>query len=68
MISLYTVKEQHPVAVKEAIASVLPVWLEAFKVLLGSDPTRDATSESWDILAIRIQIFKVNTHRDIVGV
>ncbi|KAF8870248.1 ARM repeat-containing protein [Mucidula mucida] len=57
-ISLYTVKEQHPVAVKEAIASVLPVWLEAFKVLLAIDPQTDVNGDNWDGLAIRIQIFK----------
>lgn len=54
------VKDQHPQAVKEATASVLPVWLEAFKVLLNIDPQQDvASSENWDGLAIRIQVFKV---------
>lgn len=54
------VKDQHPQAVKEATASVLPVWLEAFKVLLNIEPQQDvASSENWDSLAIRIQIFKV---------
>ncbi len=53
------VKDQYPQAVKEAIASVLPVWLEAFKVLLNMDPQLDANSSNWDGLAIRIQIFKV---------
>jgi importin-9 len=53
------VKEQHPQSVKEAIASVLPVWLEAFKVLLSIDPTQDLKADSWDGLAIRIQAFRV---------
>jgi importin-9 len=54
------VKDQHPQAVKEATASVLPVWLEAFKVLLNIDPQQDVShSENWDGLSIRIQIFKV---------
>jgi hypothetical protein len=54
------VKDQHPQAVKEAIASVLPVWLEAFKVLLNIDPQQDiGTSTHWDGLSVRIQIFKV---------
>lgn len=54
------VKDQHPHAVKEATASVLPVWLEAFKVLLNVDPHQDVTySNNWDGLAVRIQIFKV---------
>jgi importin-9 len=54
------VKDQHPQAVTEATASVLPVWLEAFKVLLNIDPQRDVTNtDNWDGLMIRIQIFKV---------
>lgn len=58
--ALYMVKDQHPEAVKEATMSVLPVWLEAFKVLLNIDPAQDvASNDNWDGLAIRIQIFKV---------
>jgi hypothetical protein len=54
------VKDQHPQAVTEATASVLPVWLEAFKVLLNIDPRRDVTNtDNWDGLVIRIQVFKV---------
>jgi hypothetical protein len=54
------VKDQHPQAVKEAIATVLPVWLEAFKVLLNMDPQQDVRNvDNWDGLTIRIQIFKV---------
>jgi importin-9 len=54
------VKDQHPQAVEEAIASVLPVWLEAFKVLLTIDPLHDvANTPNWDGLTIRIQLFKV---------
>ncbi|TDL19426.1 ARM repeat-containing protein [Rickenella mellea] len=57
--ALFMVKEQHPQAVKEATASVLPVWIEAFKTLLGMDPRADVeNTNSWDNLAIRIQIFK----------
>uniref|UniRef100_A0A0W0FXL4 Importin N-terminal domain-containing protein n=1 Tax=Moniliophthora roreri TaxID=221103 RepID=A0A0W0FXL4_MONRR len=58
VISLFMVKEQHPQAVKEAIASVLPVWLEAFKVLLNMDPKQDISGTNWDGLAVRIQVFK----------
>lgn len=55
------VKDQHPQSVKEATASLLPVWLEAFKVLLNHDAQRDvANNDNWDGLAIRIQIFKVH--------
>ncbi|KAK7464422.1 hypothetical protein VKT23_006589 [Stygiomarasmius scandens] len=58
VISLFMVKDQHPQAVKEAIASVLPVWLEAFKVLLNIDPRQDVQGTNWDGIAVRIQIFK----------
>ena len=54
------VKDQHPQAVKEALASVLPIWLDAFKVLLDIDPLQDvAQANNWDGLTVRIQIFKV---------
>ncbi|OBZ68625.1 Importin-9 [Grifola frondosa] len=57
--ALFMVKDQHPQAVKEAIASVLTVWLDAFKVLLNIDPRQDVeNTPNWDGLAIRIQIFK----------
>jgi len=54
------VKDQHPQAVKEATATVLPVWLEAFKVLVNIDPLQDTTNTThWDGLVVRIQVFKV---------
>ncbi|TFY66382.1 hypothetical protein EVG20_g4698, partial [Dentipellis fragilis] len=56
--ALYMVKDLHPQAVKEASASVLPVWLDAFKVLLDLDPRQDVSGASWDGLAIRIQVFR----------
>ncbi|PPQ99515.1 hypothetical protein CVT24_005305 [Panaeolus cyanescens] len=57
--ALFMVKDQHPQSVKEATATVLPVWLEAFKVLLNIDPTQDVNNVSnWDGLTVRIQIFK----------
>ncbi|KAJ7292991.1 armadillo-type protein [Mycena rebaudengoi] len=57
--ALYMVKGQHPQAVKEAIATILPIWLEAFKVLLSTDPQADiANAQNWDALAVRIQVFK----------
>lgn len=60
IISLFMVKDQHPQAVKEAVASVLPVWLEAFKVLLSIGAEEDVSrADNWDALAVRIQIFKV---------
>lgn len=55
------VKDQHPQAVKEAITSILPVWLEAFRTLLSIDPVQDVSNvATWDGLAVRIQIFKVS--------
>jgi hypothetical protein len=58
------VKGQHPQAVKEAIATILPIWLEAFKVLLSTDPQADiANAQNWDALAVRIQVFKVSLFR-----
>ncbi|KAF5352862.1 hypothetical protein D9756_006082 [Leucocoprinus leucothites] len=57
--ALFMVKDQHPQAVKEATGSVLPIWLEAFKVLLNIDPASDVSNgKKWDGLAVRIQIFK----------
>ena len=54
------VKEQHPQSVKEAINSILPVWINAFETLLNIPPQQDVQGvESWDKLAIRIEIFKV---------
>jgi hypothetical protein len=55
------VKDQHPQAAKEAAENVLPVWLDALKVLLDIDPQQDVTGEHWDGLEIRIQIFRVRT-------
>ena len=56
------VKDQHPNAVQEATTSILPVWLDAFKVLLSIDPKQEVeNTQNWDGLAIRIQIFKVSS-------
>ena len=58
--ALYMVKDQHPQAVKEAIATILPVWLDAFTVLLNLDPLKDVSNQdNWDGLAVRIQVFRV---------
>ena len=55
------VKDQHPAAVQEATASIIPVWLEAFKVLLDLDILQDVNDQSWDVLAIHKELFKVST-------
>jgi hypothetical protein len=61
------VKDQHPQAVKEVTASILPVWLEAFKLLLSIDPHQDVVNgNNWDGLAVRIQIFKVGVQSHIL--
>lgn len=54
------VKEQHPVAVKEATVNILPTWLEAFRTMLSIDPLEDVSGENWDGLAVRFQIYKVS--------
>ncbi|GBE77314.1 ARM repeat-containing protein [Sparassis crispa] len=57
--TLFMVKEQFPQSVKEATGSILPVWIEAFKMLLKIDPRTDVeNTANWDGLAIRIQIYK----------
>ncbi|KAF9445285.1 ARM repeat-containing protein [Macrolepiota fuliginosa MF-IS2] len=57
--ALFMVKDQHPQSVQEATGTVLPIWLEAFKVLLNIDPVSDISNgQNWDGLAVRIQIFK----------
>ncbi|KAM6498769.1 Armadillo-type fold, partial [Amanita muscaria] len=56
--ALFMVKDQHPQSVQEVTATVLPVWLDAFKVLLNLDLQREVEGDNWDGLAIRIQVFK----------
>ena len=55
------VKDQHPAAVQEATASIIPVWLEAFKVLLDLNISQGVNEQSWDGLAIYKELFKVST-------
>ena len=57
--ALFMVKDEHPKATKEAIASVIPVWLDAFRILLSLDPTNDVKTDHWDELTIRMEVFKV---------
>lgn len=57
--ALYMVKEQHPQAIKQAVDTLMPQWIEAFKVLLDTDPTQDVQNENnWDALVVRMQVFK----------
>ncbi|ETW86593.1 hypothetical protein HETIRDRAFT_456575 [Heterobasidion irregulare TC 32-1] len=57
--ALYMVKDQHPQSVKDASGSILPAWLDAFKVLLNLDPLQDVTGTYWDGLELRTEIFVV---------
>lgn len=57
--ALYMVKEHHPQAIKEAIESILPEWIQAFKILLDRDINPEISEGGqWDSLLIRIQVFK----------
>ncbi|OSX67203.1 hypothetical protein POSPLADRAFT_1063974 [Postia placenta MAD-698-R-SB12] len=57
--TLYMVKSQYPAAVKEAVESILPPWLDAFKIILSTDPRQDVqNSSNWDGIALRFQIYK----------
>jgi len=57
VMTLFTVKDEHPASVKAAVAEILPQWLQAFAVLLQQDLAAELASGSWDGLAIRTAIF-----------
>ncbi|KAK4699259.1 importin-9, partial [Phenoliferia sp. Uapishka_3] len=58
IMTLFTVREEHPEAVKIAIGEIMPQWLDAFRQLLEVDPLAELSSgQSWDGIAIRIAIF-----------
>ncbi|KZT44292.1 ARM repeat-containing protein [Sistotremastrum suecicum HHB10207 ss-3] len=57
--SLYMVQEQHPQAVKEAVANVLPSWIDAFQKLLEVDVLPEVQNTAdWDALVLRVQLYK----------
>ncbi|KAM0754424.1 ARM repeat-containing protein [Meredithblackwellia eburnea MCA 4105] len=65
-MTLFTVRDEHPEAVKLAVADIVPQWLEAFLVLLDRDLGRElgvpegegeGQGNSWEELAVRIAIF-----------
>ncbi|EAU92368.2 hypothetical protein CC1G_00587 [Coprinopsis cinerea okayama7 len=57
--ALFMVKDQYTDAVNEATTSILPVWLEAFKVLLNIDDLQGLVgAANWDSILVRIEIFK----------
>lgn len=54
------VKDQHPTAVQEATNEVLPQWLDAFRIILETDPLVDVRDPSdWSAITPRIQIIRV---------
>lgn len=55
---LETLKEEHAVAVRQALDQMAPVWFDAFTQLLSVDAAADLAT-SWESLALRIQIFRV---------
>ncbi|GAA5887335.1 hypothetical protein JCM6882_002496 [Rhodosporidiobolus microsporus] len=60
VMTLFTVKDEHPEAVKSAVGEILPVWLDAFNQLLQVDAAADLTganAENWDNVAVRTAIF-----------
>ncbi|PCH34394.1 ARM repeat-containing protein [Wolfiporia cocos MD-104 SS10] len=57
--TLFMVKQTHPQAVKQAGATIIPPWLDAFKYLMNIDPRQDVeNTPNWDGIALRIQIYK----------
>ncbi|KDE03266.1 hypothetical protein MVLG_06259 [Microbotryum lychnidis-dioicae p1A1 Lamole] len=58
VMTLFTVKEEHPVAVKAAVTDILPTWLSAFQHLLVTDVATELTSSpTWEALAVRTAVF-----------
>ncbi|WOO82150.1 Importin-9 [Vanrija pseudolonga] len=55
---LGTLKDEHPAAVRQALDQIAPVWFDAFSQLLAVDAAADV-AQSWDSLALRIQIFRI---------
>lgn len=59
VMTLFTVKDEHPEAVKAAVGEILPRWLEAFQQLLAPDVAAElGSSENWEGIAVRIAIFQ----------
>ncbi|BGP14490.1 hypothetical protein JCM10213v2_002439 [Rhodosporidiobolus nylandii] len=61
VMTLFTVKDEHPEAVKAAVGEILPVWLDAFYQLLQVDVSSELTganAENWEGIAVRTAIFQ----------
>lgn len=55
---LAMIRDEHPKPVREALDQIGSVWLDAFSQLLAIDAATEV-QQSWDSLALRIQIFRV---------
>lgn len=61
-MTLFTVKDEYPVAVKAAVGDILPTWIDGFKTLLQADPAKELEVESaWEGIAIRVAIYNVRS-------
>ena len=59
VMTLFTVKDEHPAAVKAAVGQILPVWLNAFKQLLSSDPAAEMQAAgSCECFAVRTAVIQ----------
>jgi hypothetical protein len=59
-MTLFTVKDEHPAAVKAAIGEILPQWLDAFRQLLQVDVAGELQEGNWEGIAVRTAIFNVS--------
>lgn len=61
-MTLFTVKDEHPQAVKAAISEILPQWIDAFRQLLELDVVQEMQGEgnTWEGLATRKAIYGVS--------
>lgn len=60
-MTLFTVKDEHPEAVKGAVSEIVPRWINAFRQLLEGDLTHELAGDSWESLAIRTAIYNVRS-------
>lgn len=59
-MTLFTVKDEHPAAVKSAVHEIFPQWLSAFEQLLSLDIVAELGETQWEGLAIRTAIYHVS--------
>lgn len=64
-MTLYTVKDEYPDAVKSAVSEILPLWLEAFRQILEVEVGQELQGENWDGLGVRIAVFNVRPGSDL---